>query len=761
MAYKKKTWVSNEIIKKDALNNIEDGIEAVENSIPKKTSQLENDSGFITEHQDLSSYAKKNELHDHNNKNVLDQISSAKIQAWDNAAVNNNNGSTVDLSNYATKDELHNHSNLSILDQISSAKIQVWDSSLKQSDLNNYVTKDELSDYAPGESIKHVFITEEEFNKLSKEEQDSEDTLYIITDAASATIDLSNYVTKDELSDYTPGESIKHVFITEAEFNKLSKEEQGSEDTLYIITDAESSTIDLNNYITKSDAGNYVTKNDASNYVTQDVAWQKYKLTNDDGEIKYITTNDLDIMKMEPGNYACVASRFINPPLPENDGYVDLTIRANTNSTGTRYIYIMHYVYHGRTFVGYKHHEHEYIHWEEVTEKSLPVQEFIDTEVNRIMKRLRKYHTSRNIGFITDTHYVKGARGKNSRRGLEHIKNCISICGNGAADMIIHGGDIINGGYSSLYALQTQLLDTNHAMLNSPVPVFPCKGNHDSGLVWSITSGEEKTKFDDIYITNKEWHNLVANRFIEKYGFVGDSNNPYNTYCYYDFDDIKLRCIMLDTEDLEKEHLTDADGNIVLDEEDGSMVFRIGQKQLDWLCNEALKFKNEDGWSVMLFSHVTIYSPYTENATRITNGKFIHNILKAFKNHTSYSSSNDDVSVQCDFTGTNHKVIAGVAGHYHDDMLLVKDGILYVTCKQSRCDYLTCTDPTDNDLYRAIGDAEHEDAWTILTVDPSERRVVLTRFGSGRSYEQALNLDELPDTTIFPGSSGNGNNDTI
>lgn len=56
MAYNKKTWISNEIISKDALNNIENGIEAVEQSIPKKTSQLENDSGYITEHQDLSSY---------------------------------------------------------------------------------------------------------------------------------------------------------------------------------------------------------------------------------------------------------------------------------------------------------------------------------------------------------------------------------------------------------------------------------------------------------------------------------------------------------------------------------------------------------------------------------------------------------------------------------------------------------------------------------------------------------------------------------
>ena len=606
MSYNKKTWVNGEMITKEALDNIENGIEAVEQSIPKKISQLENDSGYITE----------------------------------------------------------------------------------QSILSNYVTKKNFEEFV--------------------------------------------------------NNSVEHIFITEAEYEALPEEDKNKEDVLYLITDGENLVVDLENYVTK------------------DVEWQKYKLTNDDGSIKYITNDGIDLMTLEPGNYACIASRFINPPLYEDSGYVDLTIRTNTNGSGTRRIYIMHYIYAGRTFVGYVHHEHNYIHWEEITERPLPTQEFLRTEINRVLTRTRKYltDTSKNIGFITDTHYVKDARGKNSSRGLDHIKNCVSICGDGAADLIVHGGDIINGGYSANYSLQAQFLDVNHAMLNSHVPIFPCKGNHDTGLVWVQTSGESKTKFDDIYITNKEWHDLITDRFIRKFGFVGDSNNLHNNYGYYDFDDVKLRCIMLDTEDLEKEHITDADGNIVLDEEDGSMVFRIGPKQLNWLANNALNFENKsdkDGWSVMLFSHVTIYSPYTENATRITNGKYIHQILKAFKEHKSYSCSVDGTSITCDFTGKNHKVIAGVAGHYHADLVLVKDGILYVTCKQSRCDYNVYTDPSKDDEYRALGDPEHEDSWSIFTVDPANRQVVLTRFGSGKGYEQVFKLDELSDTTVFPGDTEPGN----
>ena len=90
MAYNKKTWGSDEVITKEALNNIENGIEAVEQSIPKLVSQLTNDAGYITEHLDLSNYAEKDELHEHNNKDVLDGINLVRMQSWDNAASKNN-----------------------------------------------------------------------------------------------------------------------------------------------------------------------------------------------------------------------------------------------------------------------------------------------------------------------------------------------------------------------------------------------------------------------------------------------------------------------------------------------------------------------------------------------------------------------------------------------------------------------------------------------------------------------------------------------
>lgn len=52
---------------------------------PTKVSEFTNDAGYLTEHQDLSGYAKKEDLHFHNNKSVLDSITQENIDNWNNS----------------------------------------------------------------------------------------------------------------------------------------------------------------------------------------------------------------------------------------------------------------------------------------------------------------------------------------------------------------------------------------------------------------------------------------------------------------------------------------------------------------------------------------------------------------------------------------------------------------------------------------------------------------------------------------------------
>lgn len=209
MAYNKKIWGSDEVITKEALNNIENGIEAVEQSIPKLVSQLTNDAGYITEHLDLSNYAEKDELHEHNNKDVLDGINLVRMQSWDNAASKGD----INLDDYALKDDLHEHSNLDILEQIDQNKINEWNSresfsgdyndlenkptipeklSELENDTNFLTEHQSLEDYALKSEIPTIpdcTITEEEKQEMDNRVKALEEVEHISLEQYNALLD--------------------------------------------------------------------------------------------------------------------------------------------------------------------------------------------------------------------------------------------------------------------------------------------------------------------------------------------------------------------------------------------------------------------------------------------------------------------------------------------------------------------------------------------------------------------------------------------
>ena len=92
---------------------------ALKTDIPTKTSELTNDSefiteipteyitetelnnkGYLTEHQSLEGYAKTSDLHSHSNKSVLDNITSDKVTEWNNKSTFS--GNYNDLTNKPT-----------------------------------------------------------------------------------------------------------------------------------------------------------------------------------------------------------------------------------------------------------------------------------------------------------------------------------------------------------------------------------------------------------------------------------------------------------------------------------------------------------------------------------------------------------------------------------------------------------------------------------------------------------------------------------
>ena len=87
---------------------------------------------------------------------------------------------------------------------------------LKGFDLSAYATKE----YVDENTIPHILITEEEFNKLPQIEQQRNDVIYLITDAEEVKIDLSGFVTREELKDLNIGSD---VYATKKEVEEINK----------------------------------------------------------------------------------------------------------------------------------------------------------------------------------------------------------------------------------------------------------------------------------------------------------------------------------------------------------------------------------------------------------------------------------------------------------------------------------------------------------------------------------------------------------
>ena len=185
---------------------------ATKEELPTKVSQLENDlnyltnipeeyitneelnnKGYLTEHQDISGKADKTELF---SKDYNDLINKPNIPSLDGYATENyvkneianaqlgGEGNEIDLSGYATKDDLN-------------GKADITDIPTKVSQLendSNYLT-----------NIPEEYITETELNNKG-----------YLTEHQ----DLSNYPTKDELSD-----AIESVDVSEQLKDFATKEE--------------------------------------------------------------------------------------------------------------------------------------------------------------------------------------------------------------------------------------------------------------------------------------------------------------------------------------------------------------------------------------------------------------------------------------------------------------------------------------------------------------------------------------------------------
>lgn len=293
-----------------------------------------------------------------------------------------------------------------------------------------------------------------------------------------------------------------------------------------------------------------------------------------------------------------------------------------------------------------------------------------------------------SFGFITDTH------GHN-----KHIKNIVESSKNGQFDYLLHGGDFLYMETSKEKA-RKELNESQKVISGSKVPVLSIMGNHDND--------NQVGNMSPIEVANKV---IWSNKYID-YKF-----DNYKGYYVVDDQRRKVRVIMTNS-NIEKIEVYNNWG--------------WDKEQLLWLAEEALNV--EEDWHVLVVGHHNARQEFS-NVPKAKNGEEMLQILKAFKNGTSYV--NDELGLNRKFENKGN-LIGYLFGHTHCDTLTKQSDLDFyqISTASSKPDYFEPgTVPTANVSWKRPQGTKDEDCWDVFVIDTKTRNVKIRRFGAGENRE--------------------------
>lgn len=329
---------------------------------------------------------------------------------------------------------------------------------------------------------------------------------------------------------------------------------------------------------------------------------QLFKLTKDNGEYDYeIKSDKTSVLDLDAGNYGSSSSYFTDLPI-DISSYIQIEVTKNTypkNNSWRKKIEV-DYSYIRRKFVGYVHNSGDFNGWREVKYNS-EIQPHYESSACELRKKIlsRQGFYTKTLGFITDTHYHLDGWGEHGHKGLDHINNIVDFCNGGGVDMLIHGGDMVHGTHNEYIR---DLSDVNKSLNACVIPTYSCKGNHDFGLFNVYNSTDKKASR---VMHPLHWKQLMHDQRVKRHGFVDNTtSDKYSAYCYYDFEDVKLRVIILNSAD--EIYNKNDDGTYTLQ---GYWGHAYRNYQINWLINKALNFSNKSSsdWNIAFFYAHTFF----------------------------------------------------------------------------------------------------------------------------------------------------------
>lgn len=352
---------------------------------------------------------------------------------------------------------------------------------------------------------------------------------------------------------------------------------------------------------------------------------------------------------------------------------------------------------------------------------------YVKNEAMEVAHKVNSLQTEESFTFAaaSDFHYPLNP---DTEEGVHHLAQALEIIGDRVPlDLFAGLGDWVVGGGGSTRQASLEALEQLNGLLGKAVRGIPnlrLNGNHDvlpynaDGLLTA----------EELYARIGRWNGQT-----EK-----DPANKTGNYGYLDFPDHKLRCIYLNTSDVE---------GCGVDENGRACDHRISPAQYRWLIGALDLSGKEDcaDWGILVFGHFPLswYGGTFTNAAGVTfdaNPTHAVQILDAYHAGTTAAFTVDGERMECDFAGKNaaeliayfhghtHCFRTGTMGAYGLPRIAIPNACFGRENEYGQSGDLSYGEETN---YPKTAGTGEDTSFNIITVDREKKLIHCTHYGAG------------------------------
>lgn len=338
-----------------------------------------------------------------------------------------------------------------------------------------------------------------------------------------------------------------------------------------------------------------------------------------------------------------------------------------------------------------------------------------------------------NLAFITDLHYddTQVGRYTAAKKAMDVINETAPI------DVEIMGGDYCNN-YTAT---------TGGTAAEARFDISNCKKvfSDSRRRLW-LRGNHDSNGYPNERLPKAEIYNRIFRSQHTMVGFVENADDPYGCYGYMDFDNAKIRLIVVNTSD------NDDFGTATPEQSTHTAPMinshNVGAKQLQWIADEALNFSDKENvneWGIIFISHVPLYNSnswYNSHTYVDDNGKSwdcnlinLVSLVTAYRNKIAFTAANNGETVNKDFSAITETadIIGFFSGHTHALTNISYNGFNFISCPNANGGANVSSDGAtySKSNVGSVG----ETALSVISVDRTNKKIHAFCYGAGCDRE--------------------------